>query len=234
MIVSINQPAYLPWLGYFHRIAISDLHIVLDHVQFAKNSVVNRNKIRTPQGSCWLTVPLKTKGRFGALAIQDVEIADEQPWRKKHWQSLKTNYAKAPFFAEHAPFFEAIYAKPWSKLSELMRAINDYLLHALGIRTPLRYSSQMVPRGKKEELVLNLCKEAGATTYVSGPFGRDYLDASAFAKEGIAVFFHDYTHPHYAQIFPNFEPFMSVLDLLFNHGPESLRLLSAGQEAPLK
>ena len=96
MIVSINQPAYLPWLGYFHRIAVSGAHVVLDHVQFEKNSFTNRNKVRTAGGWCWLTVPVRTKGRFGDLAIRSLEIDNSTDWRARHWKTLYQSYKRAP------------------------------------------------------------------------------------------------------------------------------------------
>lgn len=109
MIVSVNQPAYLPWPGYFHRIAVSDTHVVLDHVQFEKNSVTNRNKVRTATGWSWLTVPLRTKGRFGDLAIRSVEIDNATDWRTRHWKTLRQSYGRAPHFAAHAAYFEDVY-----------------------------------------------------------------------------------------------------------------------------
>ena len=231
MIVSINQPAYLPWLGYFHRIAVSDLHIVLDHVQFEKNSFTNRNKVRTREGWCYLTVPVKTKGRFGDLPIHRLEIANETPWAKKHWDGLRFNYAKAPHFARHAPFLEAVYARRWDYLMDLMRETNAYFLDAFGIKTPLLFSSQMGVEGAKDMLVLNLCRAAGATTYLSGPLGRDYLREERFAEAGIAVRYDDYEHPVYPQAFPGFEPRMAALDLLLNRGPDSPATLKNRPEA---
>ena len=143
MIVSINQPAYLPWLGYFHRIEASDLHIVLDHVQFEKNSFTNRNKIRTATGWTWLTVPVRTKGRFGDLAIDSIAMAGPSGWRRKHWDSIRFNYARTPWFSQHAPFFEEVYATEWPRLSPLMSRITRYLLSVFGIETEVRLSSEM-------------------------------------------------------------------------------------------
>lgn len=225
MIVSINQPAYLPWLGYFERIARSDLHVVLDHVQFEKNSYTNRNKVRTREGTTWLTVPLATKGKFGDLAINTLEFAASDPWARKHWATLRMNYARAPFFARYAPAYEAIYAQAWSGFMPLVRALLAQHLRDLAIETPLRFSSEMGTAGTKSELVLNLCRAAGATTYLSGKMGRDYLDEAAFAAAGIAVEYQDYEHPVYAQVPAGFEPAMGVLDLLFNHGPASRDIL---------
>jgi len=229
MIVSINQPAYLPWLGYFHRIAVSDLHIVLDHVQFEKNSFTNRNQVRTANGPCWLTVPVATKGKFGDLSINKLEIAKEQRWADKHWGTLRANYRKAPFFAEHAPFFEQVYQKPWDRLSDLMNEITAYLLRAFCISTPLSFSSKMKAGGRKDELVLNLCREAGAATYLSGPLGRNYLHEEAFSATGIKVAYQDYQHPSYPQVYPGFESHMAAIDLLFNCGSHSREVLLSGQ-----
>ena len=229
MIVSINQPAYLPWLGYFHRIAISDIHIVLDHVQFEKNSFVNRNKIRTKGGWCWLTVPLRTKGLFGNLEINTLEISQDNRWCKKHWSSIVSNYSKAPHFEEFAWVVKGIYSERWRKFNDLVKAVTNNILNTLNIQTRLLYSSQMGPAGKKDELVLNLCKEVGATTYISGPLGRGYLDEERFKKDRIRLLYHDYVHPSYRQVFPGFEPYMSVIDLLFNCGSESLGIINKDQ-----
>lgn len=231
MIVSINQPAYLPWLGYFHRIAVSDLHVVLDTVQFEKNSFTNRNRVRTREGSCWLTVPVKTTGRFGNLVIGDLKISDDPRWPAKHWATLQANYRKAPFFAEHAPFFEETYQRPWSRLNDLAGHLTAYLLEAFGITTPLVASSTLKAVGAKDELVLNLCRQTGATVYLSGPLGRDYLRAELFDAAGIEVRFHDYRHPEHRQAQPGFEPLMAAVDLLFNYGPGGREVLCAGQPA---
>jgi hypothetical protein len=224
MIVSINQPCYLPWLGYFDRIARSDLHIVLDHVQFEKNSFTNRNKIRTAQGWTWLTIPVLTSGKFGALPIAELAMASPE-WRGKHWNTLRQAYGKAPYFKQHAPYLEAIYARDWPLLAPLMREMTRYFLEALGIATPLKFSSEMAAQGTKADLVLNLCKDVGATTYLSGPLGRDYLEPEAFVAAGIGLSFQDYAHPTYRQAYPGFEAYMAALDLLLNHGPASLGLL---------
>ena len=230
MILSINQPAYLPWLGYFHRIAISDAHVVLDSVQFEKNSYVNRNKVRTRTGWCWLTVPLRTSGKFGNLAINQLEIANERGWAAKHWATLRLNYAKAPFFDEHAHFFKAIYRREWRNLGELTHETTEYLLNVLAIQTRLYFSSKQEVSGKKDELILNLCRKLGATVYLSGPLGRNYLREELFREQGIAVRYHDYHHPTYPQAHPGFEANMTVLDLLFNAGPQSLEILTKDQE----
>jgi hypothetical protein len=229
MILSINQPAYLPWLGYCQRIAISDVHVILDHVQFEKNSFTNRNKIRTKDGSLMLTIPLKTKGLFGQLAINSIEIADDT-WRLKHLKTLKGTYSKSPFFktyeAQLLPFFE----QKQTQFIDSILPMNEWLLKQLGIETKLVKSSDIKPEGTKSDLVLNICKELGASTYLSGPIGRDYLDMKSFKDANIEVEFHDYKHPNYKQMYEPFLPYMTVLDLLFNYGPESLTYLNQGNE----
>jgi len=230
VIVSINQPAYLPWLGYVHRIATSDVHIVLDHVQFEKNSFVNRNKVRTSAGWCWLTVPVRTRGRFGDLAINRVQIDVGTGWRRKHWETLRQNYGRAPYFARHAPCFQDLLAVEWTGLADLCARATAHLLGAFGIGTPLVPSSALDVGGAKSELVLNLCRAVGATTYLSGPYGRHYLDEAAFRDAGIEIVYHDYRHPTYPQAYDPFEPAMAAVDLLFNCGPESMDILMRGQE----
>jgi hypothetical protein len=225
MKVSINQPAYLPWLGYFERIAKSDLHIVLDHVQFEKNSFTNRNKIHGQSGPVWLTVPLATSGRFGDLAISSLQFAHNQNWQRKHWKSLRMAYSKAPHFSRYAPAYEALYAAEWNSFSPLLRAFLRQHLNDFGISTPLLFSSEMDVAGAKSELVLNLCRATGADCYLSGALGRGYLDQASFTNAGIDIEYQDYHHPVYTQLYSNFTPYLCALDLLFQHGPDSLKIL---------
>ena len=218
MKVSINQPAYLPWLGYYDRIASSDLAIVLDSVMIEKGSYTNRNKMRSGDGWSWLTVPIKARGQ---PLIADVQIDNQRDWCKKHFQHINQAYAKAAHYAEHIEWLADLYARDWASLNTLLVYTNRYFLTALRIDAPIISSSALNVTGSKSELVLNLCKEVGATEYISGPFGRDYLDLLSFDQAGIKVTFQDYKHPVYEQCQGGFEPYMSVLDLLLNCGPKS-------------
>ena len=232
--MSINQPAYMPWLGYFHRLAISDLHIVLDDVQIdfrTKTQFTNRNRLRTPQGWCWITVPLKTKGMFDQRQINRLEIVDDGRWQKKHFRTLQQNYAKAPAFAAHQPFLDGVFSSDWRVLADLLRETTEYLQGALGITTPKVFSSDLGIAASKTDLLVELCRQVEATTYVSGPFGRDYLDRTVFDAAGIDVVFQEYEHPVYPQAHPGFEPYMSALDLLLNCGDESREILMRDQRA---
>lgn len=226
MVVSINQPAYLPWLGYFERIAQSDIHVILDHVQFEKNSFVNRNKVPGPNGPVWLTVPVSTKGKFGDLAINKLQISNGQPWAKKQWRTIKMIYQKSPFFADHAEFFEDTYQREWKSLSDLCYHFTNYLLEHFDIKTKLWHSSDIGVSSINSDMVLDLCKALSATKYISGAQGRDYLESEKFSAAGIEIEFQDYQHPGYKQVgVPQFIPLMSSIDLLFNHGPNSSAIL---------
>jgi len=224
MIVSINQPAYLPWLGYIHRIYLSDIHVILDHVQFEKNSFTNRNKIRMKDGSAMLTIPLKTKGLFGNLAINTIEIADDS-WRVKHMKSIQSNYSKAKYFKQYEPVLMDFLSVPYVKFIDVVVVMNNWIMKELNIKTKLIMSSSLNVQETKSDLVLNICKSLNASTYLSGPFGRDYLNIDSFAASGIKIAFHDYKHPVYSQTYPGFEPYMTIIDLLFNHGLESIKYL---------
>lgn len=229
MIVSINQPAYLPWLGYFERIARSNVHVVLDHVQFEKNSFINRNKVRVKDGAAWLTIPLATKGRFGNLAIQSLEFAPADKWKAKHWATLKMSYSKAAYFDQLQGAYEEIYLSEWSGFMPFIRAMLTQHLSDLGISTRLVFSSEMKTSGQKSNLVLNICKSLSAKSYLSGIKGRTYINEKDFMKEGITIEYQDYQHPTYKQLWPSFESNLGILDLLFNHGPDSLQILMGSQ-----
>ena len=227
MIVSINQPAYLPWLGYFDRIMKSDLHVVLDHVQFEKNSVINRNKVRTPDHWAWLSVPVLTKGSFGDLAINKIKINKQMPWRRKHLNTLKSNYRKSSYFCDYVDYFEELYSHDWDELNSLVGESTKFIRQELGIHVEQVQSSDLCVNSKKSDLVLEICQRVGANKYLSGPFGRDYLDIRSFEDAGIELLYHDYPHPTYKQAFDGFEPYMCILDLLFNHGATSLEILGS-------
>lgn len=218
MIVSIHQPAYLPWLGYFEKIKKSDLFLYLDTVQFQKGSFQNRNKIRTKNGWIWQTVPVQTKGKHFDQRIADVAINNQLGWQSKHWAAITQNYRKAPFASEWLPRLEPFYHTPYERLSDLCWDMMEVFNQALEITTPVQKTSMLPPvEGAKSDLVLNLCREVKAGTYFSGSQGRGYLDEESFARSGISVVYQDYQHPKYAQTYPGFEPYMGIIDLLMNN-----------------
>jgi hypothetical protein len=231
MKITIMQPAYLPWLGFFDRIDASDLCIILDNVQLDTNSktrFTNRNKIRTRDGWIWLTLPIKTKGLYGEVLIKDIELVNDN-WALKHWKSIENNYRKSTYFQNYAKFFEQIYSKEWLKMQDLIDITTDYFLKVLNINTPIIKASSLLTLNKKDDLILELCESQKAKTYYSGVFGREYLHLEKFRQKNIDVFFHEYQHPIYKQNYQGFEPYMSVLDLLFNCGDESMEIIRKGR-----
>lgn len=218
MIVSIHQPAYLPWLGYFDKIASSDSHVFLDNVQLEKRGFTHRNQIKTPQGPLWLTIPLHTHGHreshLGATLI-----AEEGDWRGKHLKSIAQNYGKAPFFTQRFPRLENWYEQSngISGLTELCFSQLRFWLDEFDIGTRIVKSSEMASSGCKSDLMLALCRELGATTYISGALGKNYLQEADFTAAGIGVIYQNYAHPTYAQLYGDFLPAMSIVDYWFNN-----------------
>ena len=193
MIVAAHQPAYLPWLGYFDKLARSDVFVFLDDVQFEKNSFTNRNRIKTPQGPIWLTVPVRTKGHTDSTMLE-TRIDDTQGWRDKHLKSIFFNYKKAPRFEQCYPKLEALYREPDELLSELCLRHLSFWLRELGMEKTVVRSSTLPLESRKSELVLDLCRHFNANCYLSGALGRDYLDVESFRAQGIEVKFQDYKH----------------------------------------
>lgn len=224
MIVSINQPAYLPWLGYFHRINISDVFVFFDYTQFEKNSLVNRNKIKTPQGPVMLTVPVKLKDHFHKT-INNIEVAD-QKWQEKHWKAIELNYKKSKFWNDYSDKLKKIYEKEYFNIAAICYDQLLFFLELFNINTKIVKSSELENiDSKKEQLVIDICSALGADIYVSGALGRDYINNENFHKHGIKLYFQNYKHPEYNQLWGEFQPSMSAIDLLFNEGPNSLNII---------
>lgn len=227
MIVSISQPRYHPWLGYFQRIAVSDLFIYLDTVQYTPRDWENRNKVKTERGWTWLTVPVNY--RYRAL-IPEVTVDNSQPWQAKHWGTLQTYYSSTSYFHLYAKQLKNIYFEhTWHSLTELNLALTDILCESLELLKPnFMKASDIKVQGKGSELILNLCKNVGATVYLSGSQGRNYLDEAAFTAAGIQIKYQNYSHPIYTQLHGEFQPYMAAIDLLFNCGHDSFKVLMSG------
>ena len=219
MILSAHQPAYLPWLGYFDKISKADVFVFLDTVQYEKNSFINRNKIKTPQGPQWLTIPVKSKGHITAT-LRETLVDDSKPWRSKHLKSIEMNYRKAPYFNEFFPKLEGIQMLPASNLAELCWQQLQFWLKEFNIKTKVVRSSYLAISSKKSDLVLDLCRHFNADQYLSGIQGRDYLDESSFYTNGIAVQYQDFQHPIYTQLWGDFLPYISIIDYWMNCGSD--------------
>ena len=229
MIVSVHQPHYLPWLGYFDKILKSDCFVILDTVQFKKNEFQNRNKVKTSQGWQWLTVPVSYRFR---MRIDEVPINNRTNWRHKHVQTLLANYRKAPFFDDAMSVVQDIYDREWDRLAELNTFCVVEMSRALGIKTPIRFARDFDLPEEPTGRLVRLCQELGASSYLSGAGGKGYLDEEQFGEAGIEIVFQDYHHPTYPQQHGDFELYMSSLDLLMNCGSESLGILSKQPENP--
>lgn len=224
MIISVHQPQYLPWLGYFDKIARSDCFVFLDDVQYKEREFQNRNKIRTDRGWVWLTVPVISQGQ-GRQNISEVKIDNEIPWQRKHLGSIKTAYANAEYFKEYFPGLEEVLSRKWEYLKDLNIELIRFILNFLSISTPISFDSDLKITTARTQRIIDICKKMKADTYFSGFGGKDYLEESIFARENIKLFYQDFQHPQYRQCYEPFEPYMSIIDLMFNHGEKSKEIL---------
>jgi hypothetical protein len=230
MKVAIHQPHYLPWLGYFAKWAAADRFIFLDTVQYEKNGWQNRNRVKTPAGPRWLTVPVHA--HLGT-PIRDVTIDTTQPWRERHLRAIEQAYAKAPHLPPYYSALGAFYRTDWDRLAPLAVASASWLGQALGVATPVALASELGveaagPPDDATARLVALCRAVGADRYLAGQDGARYLDARQFAAAGIAVEVQRYVHPVYAQLHGEFAPFLSTVDLLLTHGDEALAILCGG------
>lgn len=220
-VVAVLQSNYLPWKGYFDLIHDVDLFIFYDDVQFTKNDWRNRNRVHTASGELWLTVPV---GQSIDRRICDVEIANTRHWQEKHWRTISQIYGKSPFFKRYSGFFEELYrGRVWRNLSEINQYIVKHIaIEYLGITTKFDDSRNYKIEGKKQDRLLNLLQQTGATRYISGPAARDYIDESRFNENKIGLSYKDYAgYPEYRQFYPPFDHHVSIIDLLFLLGPDA-------------
>jgi hypothetical protein len=225
MIISIHQPNYLPWCGYFYKIANSDIFVMLDNVKYSKNSFINRNQIKTPQGELWLTVPVRSEA-LSNLLIKDTQISDKDNWRKKHLRTLEMSYKRAKFFDQIYNKIEKIYYKTdWDNLCMLNISLLEMALDELNLKTKLIRASDLDVEGKSTQLLINIIKQLGGSTYLSGYGGKKYQEENLFEESGIKLKYYDFVSPIYPQLWGDFIPNLSVIDLLFNCCPESMDIL---------
>ena len=218
--VAVIQSNYIPWKGYFDIIHDVDVFIFYDDLQFTKNDWRNRNKIKTPRGAEWISIPVGTDLR---RLICEVELRDAS-WQLRHWNLLRLHYEQAPHFRSYRTFLEEVLlGRQWTNLSEL----NHFLIQSiardfLGIKTQFLDSRAFGAQGQKQDRLVDLLKKAGTELYVSGPAARDYIDPTIFESAGIELVFKSYAgYPEYPQLHPPFEHGVSILDLLFNVGPDA-------------
>ena len=229
MKVGVIQSNYLPWRGYFDLIDDVDLFIFYDDVQFTKNDWRNRNRIKTAQGAAWLTVPVRHL--TSTQLIFETEIDDSRPWRSKQLKNLVQWYGQTPYFADYFPALSALLEAPCQNLAALNHSLCFWLMRELGIATPVQHSRNYRLDGARGDRLLSLLRQAGASSYLSGPSARSYLDEDAFRQNGIQVLYKTYDYPAYPQAWGPFIGEVTVLDLLFNTGPDARLYLKSRSPA---
>lgn len=218
--VAILQSNYIPWKGYFDIIHDVDLFVFYDDNQYTKNDWRNRNRVKAAGGSQWLTIPT---GEDCSRLICEVTLSDHR-WQEKHWSTLRQNYGKCPHFERYRPWLEYAYlGAQWTSLSELNRVTIQHIAREfLGITTAFADSRDFAAEGHKLDRLLDLVRKTGATSYLSGPAARDYIVPERFEALGVNLVWKDYSgYPEYPQRFPPFEHGVTILDLLFNVGPDA-------------
>jgi len=227
MKIAIHQPEFMPWLGFFHKMALADLYVVFDHVQFKKRYFENRNMIVSPKSeTSYICTPVITKGRY-KQAIKVVEIDNNQDWKNALLNKLKHFYAKAPYFEVYYSELSSLFkSKEHAHLMDFNMDMINFFRKQLGISTPVLFSSNMnVAEHKGSDLILQICRINKATTYLCGASGRDYLKEDDFLSLNIKIEWLNFISPVYSQLCDAFVPNMSILDLLFNNGENSLSII---------
>lgn len=230
----IMQPTYLPWLGYFDLIDQSDVFVFLDDVQFSKQSWHQRNRIRTPKGLEWLTVPVRREGRLHLL-IREVKIVQGTYFPRGHIRGIEFNYKGAPYFDTYFPKLREILTKSGSQLCELSIRLIRWLASEIGIVGRFEISSALGAQGRRSELMVDICMRVGAEMCLSPTGSATYLaeEHEIPRRNDIEISFQNYDHPKYRQVFEPFIPYASVIDLLFNEGDKSLGIIRSGRKDSL-
>ena len=234
MRVGILQPGYLPWLGFFEQVYRSDLFVLLDDVQYTKNDWRNRNRVRGPNGIVWLTVPVRVQGRHMQL-INEATIDNRGPWSRKHRGTLDSCYSRAPHYPEYAEGLRALLERPWDRLVDLDVALIGWVCEKLGVTTSIILSSELPIHATEPNMrLVQICEQLGADRFYEGSSGRSYIDVGLFESRGVSLEWQSYEHPSYRQQWADgtFVSHLSVVDLLFNHGPDSLGILAGDIQVP--
>lgn len=224
---AIVQSNYIPWRGYFDLINSVDEFILYDDMQYTRRDWRNRNTIKSAHGPIWLTIPVQVKGKY-LQKIRHTVVADDK-WSREHWSAIVHNYSRAAYFSEYRDLFQDLYRGSHEKfLSQINSHFISAICRILGIRTTISSSMDYDLTGGRTERLINLCKQTGASNYLTGPAAKAYLDEELFAREGITVSYIDYAgYPEYGQLYPPFEPRVSIIDLIFNHGSNATKYMKS-------
>ena len=225
-IVAAHQPAYIPWLGYFHKMLLCDEFVIMDDVQFEKNSFINRNKILQNKKAIWLTIPVATKD-YRLKSIREIKISNDQ-WKRKHLMSIEQGYKKYACFEEIMPIAEEVLQTNSAFLIDYTNRFLFQIIEYLGIDIPITYASDLAIASNKLDYVIELTKRLKGDMFVFGALGKDYADEKILTKHNITPYFQQYDHPEYKQPTTEFVPYLSVLDLLFSYGKTTLHIIHQG------
>jgi hypothetical protein len=227
-VAAIHQPQYLPYLGFFHKVNQADVFVVMDGVQFQRRGIQHRNRIKTPSGPQWITVPVlrsvEPRGIDGRSeqVTSDVLVDRNDAWQRRHLTALRLNYARSPFFERYWGSLEDLVDRPWERLVDLNVTTTRWSMDVMGIATPSMLMSSLNVEGAASELLVNICRAIGADRYISGVGGKRYMDLDVFEAAGIEVLWQEFESPRYPQPFPQagFVPDLSIVDALFSCGPD--------------
>lgn len=225
--LALVQSNYIPWKGYFDLINLVDEFVLFDDVQYTRRDWRNRNRIKTPNGTIWLTIPVEVKGKYFQM-INETVISDPD-WNRLHWKTITHSYSKAPFFREYRERFEDLYRGATDKyLSRVNHRFILAICEILGIASKITWSMDYTLAAGKTERIVDLCEQTGATEYISGPAAKAYMQEDLFRAKGIAVSYIDYSgYPEYHQLYPPFEHQVSIIDLIFNEGPNASKFMKS-------
>lgn len=225
MNVVILQPSYIPWRGFFDQIRRADLFVFYDDVQYDKHGWRNRNQIKTNQGKQWLTIPVNSKGVTSGIPIKDVRIDWSKPWTKSHLKSITISYARSPYFKAYLPLLESLYQRHDEFLADFTIESTIVLTRELGMTSThfMRSSELSGIEGQKTDRVINVLKQVGATHYLCGPSAGSYMEPEKFNAAGITFEYMEYNYPEYPQLHPPYDPYVTILDLMFMMGKDALQ-----------
>lgn len=217
MVVSVHQPNYIPWMGYFYKIQKSDIFVILDDVQYIRRGFINRNRIKTHEGVSWLTIPVENKGNYGSN-INEISIKNDLNWKENHIKNIEMNYKKSDFFNDFNDIFKSCLMNDYDKLSELNIEIIKTICRLLNIKTKMILSSALNINETSTERIISICRDLGADTYLSGRGGAKYQDEKMFEDNSIKLLYSDFSEKPYKQLWGDFSGGLSVIDYIFNCG----------------
>jgi len=224
MNVVILQPSYIPWRGYFDQIRRADLFVFYDDVQYDKRSWRNRNQIKTSRGKQWLTIPVFSRGaQTDNIPINQIRISWDEPWNRNHLMALRHSYAKAPHFNRYMPLLDEVYHRHDEYLADFTIETSITLARTLGLSETRFMRSSEIPNieGNKTDRVINILKYVGATHYICGPSASHYMEPDKFKEAGVPFEYMEYNYPEYSQLYPPYDPFVSIFDLIFMMGADA-------------